>query len=189
MAIEFNEVVLPGEEFTLSLLAQAGRVTCLTGGTAERRTHWLHALMGFETPLTGYVSVDGEPLTGGCIAHLRRNMAFVPARLDTIGEIVAYEPPTVNDMLTLRSNRRLKVSAADVAEEMGRTGATGQKAELLALAVVRRKPVLVVDSPSGASASYLHRLAAEQGVTVIAASDDAAILGCADNIVELAHSL
>lgn len=189
MTIELNEVVLRGEEFTLSLLAQEGCLTCITGGSAGRRTRWLYALMGFELPSAGYVSVDGEPLTGGCIAHLRRNIAFVPASLDTIGEIVPYEPPTLNDMLSLRSNRRLKIDAAAVEEEMGHTGITGQKAELLAFAVLRRKPVLVVDNPPGASAAYLHSLAEQEGLTVIVATDEAEILGCADSIVELAHSL
>lgn len=186
MTIEFNEVVISGEEFTLSLLAYEGRLTCITGGTAARRTRWLHALMGFESPSTGCISVDGEPLTGGCIYHLRRNLAFVPASLDAIGEIVCYEPPTMADMLSLRSNRRLKVGAAELEQEKGRTGATGQKAELLALAVLRHKPVLVVDSPSGTSADYLHRLAEQEGLTLIVASDDAEILGRADSIVELA---
>ena len=185
MTIEFNEVVLRGEEYTLSLLAREGCLTCITGGSAVRRTRCLLALMGFEAPTTGYVSVDGEPLTGGCIAHLRRNIAFVPASLETVGEIVTYEPPTVNDMLSLRSNSRLKVSAAALRQETERTGAAGQKGELLAAAVLRRKPVLVVDSPSVSSAGYLQRLAKQEGMTVIAATGDAEVLGCADSIVEL----
>lgn len=185
MTIELNEVSLSGEEQTLSLLAEEGHMTCVTGGTAACRTRWLYLLMGFELPAEGCVSVDGEPLTGGCIAHLRHNMAYVPASLDTIGEIVVYEPPTVNDMLQLRSNRRMKLGMADVEEEMKRTGTTGQKAELLAAAVLRRKPVLVVDSPAPESADYLHRLAEENGLTVIVATDEAAIIGCADSIAEL----
>ena len=185
MTIELNEVVLCGEEHTLSLLAQEGQLTCITGGTAMRRTRWLHALMGFEVPKTGYVSVDGEPLTGGCIAHLRRNIAYAPASLDTVGQLMPYEPPTVHDVMALRSNRRLKVSEADIDEEARQTGATGQKAVLLATAVLRRKPVLVVDSPSPASVPYLQRQAAQQGVTVIVATDDAAIVEGADNVVEL----
>lgn len=185
MTLELNCVLLRGEELTLSMLAREGQLTCLTGGTASRRTRWLHAMMGFETPVTGYISLDGEPLSAEAIGGLRQFMAFVPSGLSAVGSIVVYEPPTAADMLSLRSNRHLGVSATDIEEECRRTGTTGDKARLLAAAVLRRKPVLLVDSPSGASANYLHSLAAQGGATVIAATDDALVIGRADNIVEL----
>ena len=182
MSIEFNEVSLSGEDYTLSLLAEEGCLTSITGGTAARRTRWLHVLMGFEAPVTGYVCVDGEPLAGGCIAHLRKNIAFAPSDLFTVGCIVPYEPPTADDVLALRRNRRLGLTVADVEAEAARTGATGKKAELLALATLRRKAVVVVDSPMGGSAAYLHSLAAQEGSTVIAATDDSAVIALADKI-------
>ena len=183
MTLELNDVLLRGEEQTLSLLASEGQMTCIVGGTAERRTHWLYALMGFEQPVAGFISVDGEPLTGGCIAHLRRHLAFAPSSLETVGQIVAYEPPTLHDVLSLRCNRHL--AEADIDGECRRTGATGQKALLLALAAMRKTAVLVVDSPSGESAHYLHQVAVHDGRTVITATDDARVIGRADNIVEL----
>ena len=76
MTIELNDALLSGEEQTLSMLADEGQLTCITGGTAERRTRWLHVLMGFESPVSGIVSIDGEPLVGGCIAHLRKHIAI-----------------------------------------------------------------------------------------------------------------
>lgn len=185
MTIELNDVLLDGEVYTLSLLAHEGQLTCITGATAARRTRWLHVLMGFEMPVTGYVSVDGEPLTGGCIAHLRRHIAFAPASLDTIGEIVRYEPPVATDIFSLRTNRRIKASTDDIDEECRKTGATGQKALLLSVAALRRTPVLVVDSPEGASANYLHNLATQRGCTVIAATDDPTVLSQADCVVEI----
>lgn len=185
MTLELNEVLLRGAEHPLSLLAAEGVLTCITGGTSAHRTRWLHVLMGFERPADGYVSIDGEPLhDGGSIAHLRRHIAFVPASLDTVGEITPYEPPTTADVLALRGNRRLSIAEADIVGEERRTGATGQKARLLAVAVLRQTPVLLVDSPSAASAAYLHGLAAE-GRTVIAATDDEAVIAQADNVVEL----
>lgn len=167
------------------MLAREGRLTCISGGTAPRRLRWLHVLMGFEPPATGYVSVDGEPLVGGCIGHLRKNIAFVPAALSTVGELVPYEPPTVADVLALRSNSRMGVTVSDVEAEACRTGAEGGKALLLALAALRRKAVLVVDSPAPASAGYLLDQARRQGSTVVAATDDEAVIALADNIVEL----
>lgn len=185
MTLELNEVLLRGEDLPLSLLADEGVLTCITSGTAALRTRWLHVLMGFERPADGYVSIDGEPLhDGGSIAHLRRHIAFAPACLDTVGEIVPYEPPTTADVLALRSNRRLSIAEADIIGEEHRTGATGQKARLLAVAVLRQTPVLLVDSPSAASAAYLHDLAAK-GRTLIVATDDETIIAQADNVVEL----
>lgn len=186
MTIELNEVFLPGEEQSLSLLADEGQLTFITGGTADRRTRWLHVLMGFEVPSAGCVSVDGEPLAGGCIAHLRKHIAFAPASLETVGQLVPYEPPTIEDVLSLRSNRGLSITEADIEEECRRTCADGQKALLLAVAVLRRKPVLLVDSPLAASAAYLQQQARQEGRTVIVATDDAAVIGLADNVVKLA---
>ena len=186
MTIELNEVLLPGEEHTLSLLADEGQLTCITGGTAERRTRWLYVLMGFEVPSAGCVSVDGEPLAGGCIAHLRKHIAFAPASLETVGQLVAYEPPTIQDVLSLRSNHNLGITEADVEEECQRIGTNDQKALLLAVAVLRRKPVLLVDSPLATSGSYILQQAHQEGRTVILATGDTTFIGLADNVVELA---
>ena len=54
------------------------------------------------------------------------------------------------------------------------------------MAVLRRKPVLLVDSPLAASATYLQQQARQEGRTVIVATDDAAVIGLADNVVKLA---
>lgn len=185
MTIELNEVSLPGEGHPISLLADEGQLTCITGGTADRRTKWLHVLMGFEGPSAGCVSVDGEPLTGGCTAHLRKHIAFAPASLDTVGHLVTYEPPTPQDVLALHANKKLGITESDIEEESRRTGTTGQKALLLAVAVLRGKPVLLVDSPSAASATYLQQQARQEGRTVIVATDDTTVIALADNVVKL----
>lgn len=190
MTLELNRVLLPGEEHPLSLIAREGQLTCITGGTASRRTRWLHAMMGFVAPDTGYISLDSEPLTPKNILHLRAFMAFVPRELATVGTIVAYEPPTVEEMLALRSNRKSPQSPPRSQQNLlsslaERTGATGDKARLLAAAILRQRPVLLVDSPSGASAFFLYQQATQTDTTVIAATDDALVLARADNIVKL----
>ena len=63
MMLELNEVLVEGEPQTLSLMAKASEMTCLTGGSAERRTRWLLAMLGFQSVTHGYISIDGEPLT------------------------------------------------------------------------------------------------------------------------------
>ena len=72
--LELNDVLLKGEKSTLSLMAAEGQLTCIVGPV-----RWLHAMMGFEPVLAGYISIDGEPLTPQLAATMRRSMAFVPA--------------------------------------------------------------------------------------------------------------
>jgi hypothetical protein len=128
--LELNEVVLKGERQTLSLMAYKGRLTCLTGGTAERRRRWLYAMMGFEPAQVGVVCVDGEPLTDATAAEIRALMGFVPHELKDEGEVRHYEAPSVQDVFRLRANRHLPISNGILAEEMRRTGVTDDQARV-----------------------------------------------------------
>jgi hypothetical protein len=184
MMLELNEVLIDGEPRTLTMMAHEGQLTCLTGGTPARRLRWLHAMLGFDPVVSGYISIDGEPLEPATYSLLRPLMAFAPAELPVQGEIVTYEPPTVQDVFALKANRELPISNGILTEEMKRTGMTGEQARLLAVAVLLDRPVLLVDSPSAASADYLHRQAAA-GRSVVAATDDPVVMRVADGIVEL----
>ena len=183
--LELNEVLLRGEERTLSLMAPAGRLTCLTGGSRLRRSRFLAAMMGFEPVLVGFISVDGEPLTPASAPLLRASMGYVPAGLETEGEVVKYEPPTVQDVFRLRANRHLPISNGILAEEMRRTGLPADEGRWLAVAVLLNRPILLADHPSPAAAGYLCRQAHAEGRTVIVATDEQALASVADNVVEI----
>lgn len=183
--LELNEVLLTGEARTLSLIARDGELTCITGGTAERRTRMLCAMMGLEPVVSGYVSIDGEPMNRQTGRTLRRLMAYAPARLVTEGETVRYEAPTVQELFLLKANRELPISNGILTAEMRRTGCAGDEGRWLAVAVLRNKPILVADSPPAASAAYLQALAANAGKTVIVGTTERAILNVANRIVEI----
>lgn len=183
--VELNEVLLTNAEHTLTARAMDGRVTCITGGTSFWRSRWLEAIMGFEFPQRGFISIDGEPLTPSTVMELRSLMAYVPACLEDEGEVVVYEAPSVQDVFSLKANRNLPISNGILAEEHRRTGDDGSQGQLLAVAVLLKKPILLVDSPSVASVDYLLHQAYSEGRTVIVASDDSAILEKADNVVEI----
>ncbi len=182
--LELNEVLLSGEERTLSLMAKARQLTCLVGATRQRRSRWLMAMLGLEPVQMGFISVDGEPLTPATVGLLRPLMGYVPDRLQTEGEVVSYEPPTVQDVFRLRANRHLPISNGILAEEMRRTSADADEARRLAVAVLLGRPILLVDHPSAAVLPYL-KDQARSGRTVIVATDAAPIINAADLVVEI----
>lgn len=165
--MELNEVVLEGEAQTLSLMAREGQLTCLSGTDDARLTRLLEAMMGFEVPRSGYICIDGEPLTERTADLLRSMMAYAPRRLTDAGEIRRYEAPSVQDVFDLRANRDLPISNGLLAEETRRAGGS----RLLAVAVLRQKPLLLADQPPTDAFGYLRGLA-RSGCTVIVASCD-----------------
>ena len=182
--LEFNDVLVEGAEKTVSMMAQEHQLTCLTGGSCKVRSQLLLATLGLVKLKSGFISIDGEPLEAANAVNFRRQMSYAPSQLEPDGEITVYEPPTVQDVFTWKDNREAAISNGLLEEEMKRTMAPHAKAQLLAVAVLRKRPILLVDQPHALSADYLHRLAAD-GLLVIVSSDDPAILNVSDNVVEI----
>ena len=185
--LELNDVLIRGEQNTLSLMAHEGQITCLAPAmagvdNAQPLVRWLYAMLGLEPIVTGYISIDGEPITAASAPLLRRQMAFVPARLDAVGQVVVYESPTVQDVFALKANREQPITNGILAEEMKRTGTTGQKALLLAVGVLLHRSILLVESPDAASMDYL-RQQAQNGCTIIVSSADDIIASAADQLI------
>lgn len=186
MVLELNEVLLDGEPQTLSLIARPGRLTCLKGGSPQRLSRWLHAMMGFVVPRNGYISIDGEPLNEQTVAQFRRLMAFAPARLDVEGEVRRYAPPSVQDVFMLKANREQPISNGILGEEMRRISADvpDDSVRLLAVAVLLDKPILLVESAQAFMADYLVRQARAGRVVVVTTADER-VLAMADEVAEL----
>ena len=194
--LELNSALLRGTKDPLSLMAQDGQLTCLSawhddadgrhpapaGMVIARR--WLHAIMGFEPVDSGFISIDGEPLTATTVLALRRLMAFVPDKLDDVGQIMRYEAPTVQEIFALKTNRQLPISNGMLAEEVKRTGVTGPQAQLLAVAVLLQRRVLLIDSPVSEAIPYLLQQASE-GRTVIVASADETVRRASHQVVRV----
>jgi hypothetical protein len=115
---------------------------------------------------------------------MRRLMAFVPAALEQDGEVEVYEPPSVQDVFALKANRQFSISNGLLSEEMKRTGATGMKAQLLAVGVLLQRHILLVDRPAASSMPYLKRQA-EMGRIVVVTSNDSLVVSQADCLVEI----
>lgn len=186
MTFELNQVVIDGEEHTFSFIAQSGQMTCVTGGTAERRQHWLLAMMGFLPIRQGFICIDGEPLTSHNIADFRSMMSYAPARLITEGEVRRYDPPSVQDLFTLRANRELPISNGILGEEMRRISVenTDDRIRLLAVAALLDRSILFVSNPHEDSVAYL-RSKAQNGKVIIVESASESVIAASDLIVEL----
>ena len=179
--LELNDVLLKGEKSTLSLMAAEGQLTCIVGPV-----RWLHAMMGFEPVLAGYISIDGEPLTDATAMAFRKMMSFAPSALEAQGDVKRYDPPSVQHIFYLKANRERPISNGILAEEMRRVGgdAADQRCRLVAVAALLDKKIMLLDQPPVTSAAYLQRLAA-QGRIVLAATNETPLLQVADKVVEL----
>lgn len=186
MILELNDVLTENESHTLSFMASSGELMCITGGTAASRTRWLLAIQGFSHISHGYVCIDGEPLTERTAQSFRELMAYAPERLTTLGEVTKYEPPTVQDVFSLKANRDIPISNGILGEEMRRTSAdvSDGRVQLLAVAVLLDKKILLVDNPPKETSGYLKNLA-KQGKVVVVTSDEDEIISAADQVVEI----
>lgn len=186
MILELNEVLLKNDRQTLSMMAQSGKLTCLTGGNLLQRQCCLLSIMGFEPIVNGYICLDGEPLTTNSAMAFRQLMTYAPARLSAIGEVTVYEPPTIQDVFSLRMNRERPISNGILGEEIRKIGADASDArvQLLAVAVLLDKQILLVDNPHEDSVAYLKQQALK-GKIVIVASDNPEVVRASDLVVEL----
>lgn len=181
--LELNDVLIEGEPRTLSMMAREGSMTCLYGGTSHQRSRLLYGIMGFLPVLSGYISIDGEPLTPASALTFRRLMAYAPRRLHTEGQIRIFEPPTIQDVFDLKENQGLTVTNGLLNREMKLVGDVDEEqARWLAIAVLRDKPILLVDNPAVGALDYL-QMQAQKGRIVIVASQEEAYRQAADSLV------
>lgn len=185
MLLELNDVLLEDEPRTLSMMAHEGEMVCLTGGTKEQRARWLHGIMGFVPVVSGYVCIDGEPLSPQTVDEFRQLMAYAPSRLHSEGQIRIFAPPSVQDVFMMKANQHLPISNGLLKREMKLiSDRMDEASQWLAVAVLRDKPILLVDDPMVESAAYL-RSQAEHGRIVIVASQQQAFCNEAHQVIEI----
>lgn len=184
MTLELNDVFLEGMARTVSMIAEQGQLVCVVGGIMAHRTGLLRAILGFEQPAGGIVSLDGTPLTPLAAPTLRQYMSYVPCAMQSVGSCPVYEAPAASQVFRLKANRDISISDGILAEEERHTGCQGMAAQLLAVGSLLRRPIVLVDQPPIEAVAYLCSLA-RQGRLVVVNSLSQTLRASADVVMEL----
>ena len=155
----------------LSLMAQDGQLTCITGPAGAGKTALVQVLLGFLSLDEGLVSVDGELLTPLSAPTFRRLMAYVPQKHSVITRQLEVDTSGLEAVWAPHNNRRYRLTPID---------------EHLDVAPMASKPIIIVDDPKPSLLSELKSLAALRH-TVVVASQDEAFLNLSDKIITLGN--
>lgn len=177
----------------LSLSVAAGEIYALLGGNGAGKSTAIAALLGFIQASNGTMRVCGEDVVANA-ETVRRLIAYLPENVALYEHLTARE--NIDYFLALSGDMR---SADEVEAALDATGlqvearsrrlsgfSKGMRQKVaIALAVLRRVPVLLLDEPTSgldpkATADFnvlIHRLKA-QGTAILMVTHD--LLGAAD---------
>lgn len=183
-----------------SLTAEPGETIVITGPSGSGKSSVLGCILGFVTPASGAITIDGVRVTAESIWSLRRKMGYVPQEpvlgdsrvREWIGEQYGYAANS-----GVRANlaglpgllRRFNL-AESVLDQPGTELSGGEKQRVaLAAALLLDRPLLLLDEPTSALDpvtrdavyGYLRDLTATTKLLV--SHDDAEILAFADRII------
>ncbi len=212
--IRFRDVTLayaePGEQPVLALdrldlHVPAGQTLALVGPSGSGKSTVLNLVIGFLSPQSGQVLVDGHDLAGIDLRSYRRSLAVVPQESilfeDTIRNNVTYGARISDDeVLTALHD----ANALEFVEQLGGLDAVigqrgsrlsgGQRQRLaIARALVRDPRILVLDEATSALDTTSERLVQEalarlmKGRTTLVVAHRLSTIRGADRIVVMDH--
>lgn len=153
----------------LSLMAQDGQLTCVTGGVGAGKTALVQVLLGFLTLQEGLVSVDGELLTPHSASAFRRLMAYLPQKRTVTISQPDVDVSGLEAIWSPHNSRRYQLTPIE---------------EHLDVAPMASKPIIIADDPDLSLLSVLKSLAAA-GHTVVVMSQNEAFLNQSDKLITL----
>jgi zinc/manganese transport system ATP-binding protein len=209
LAVERVTVAYPGRTVLsdISFSLAAGAFCGLIGANGSGKTTLLRSILGFETPLSGQIRIEGRAGKAG-----RHSVGYVPQKIQLATDI----PLRARDLVELGlTGHRLglplpsKSRAARVAQMLDAVGAAGfadqrignlsggqQQRVLIAHALIRRPKLLLLDEPLAnldiravaEIVQLLRGLSREHGITVLVSAHDMnPLLGTMDQVVYLAN--
>ncbi|WP_278865225.1 ATP-binding cassette domain-containing protein [Leyella stercorea] len=186
----------------VSFVAQSGDAVAVTGNTESRKALLL-AMLGMRPLKSGWVSIDGEPVTATTGTYFRQFIAYQPDSLDFEGLTVQE---VAKSQFALKVNADYAYSAKAVAAELMRLGvaddcmqkgfdemeeAVAQRASLTLVGMFERQ-LLLLDNPTSRQDEAGCRLVADyimqkrsEGVALIVATGDQTLLAVCNKRVNL----
>ncbi|MEQ4301129.1 thiol reductant ABC exporter subunit CydD [Plantactinospora sp. B6F1] len=146
----------------VTLTIRPGERIAVVGPSGAGKSTLLHLLLGFVTPSSGRITVDGTDLAALDLARWRRQLAWVPQRAHLFGTSVADNIRLGAPNAPLAAVREA-VRAADLTEvvadlpdgldtrlgERGHGLSSGQRQRIaLARAFLRGAPIVLLDEPT-----------------------------------------
>lgn len=179
-----------------SVTLTAGTLTVLTGPSGTGKTTLIATLLGFTTPDSGTITVDGTNLTDLDPTSWRDRVAWVPQTpalfTGTIADNIRLGHPHATETAVTAAAHAAAITELPLDTPVGEGGrglSTGQQRRIaLARALVRDTPVLLLDEPTAGldtttEATVLHHLraAAARGAIVLVVTHRPAALTAADH--------
>lgn len=188
VALDKVELKLGTKEFRFDCRLPAGAVTAVTGPSGSGKSTLLNLVAGFETPDCGRILIAGEDVTEKHPSERPISLVFQDNNLFTHLDIATNIGLGISPSLKLSGSDRMAISQA--LERVGLNGfekrvpgtlSGGERQRAaFARALVRRKPVLLMDEPFAAldpglrlsMANLLLDLHRETGNTVLVVTHD-----------------
>ncbi|WP_330328570.1 ABC transporter ATP-binding protein [Streptomyces sp. NBC_00536] len=194
---------LRGVSFTL----RRGELTALKGRSGSGKTTLLNLVGGLDAPTSGTIRLDGTDLTGlderGLLALRRERIGFVFQSFGLIPVLTAAEnvgvPMRLRKVPAAQREERVRtllalVGLADhAAQRPGELSGGQQQRVAVARALANDPDLIIADEPTGqldsetghAIMELLRAVVRSEGVTVLVATHDPALMDLADRVVEM----
>lgn len=143
---------------SFSLTVEAGELVCLIGPSGAGKSTLLHLLAGFLQPTAGHIRVDGSPIEHLPVAERPITIVFQQHNLFPHLDLYANVALGIAPSLSLDSDQRDAVDAAFARVDLdglqrrkpGEVSGGQRQRTALARALVRARPVLLLDEAFGA---------------------------------------
>jgi thiamine transport system ATP-binding protein len=196
-------LMLGNRGFHFDCAFESGRITAIAGPSGSGKSTLLNLVSGFEQPISGRIEIAGEDVTGLAPAERPMSLVFQDNNLFSHLDLFTNIGLGIHPALRLKPAERKAISNA-----LARVGLSGYERRLpgslsggerqraaFARALVRRRPVLLLDEPfaaldPGLRAAMVELLAdlhAETRATILLVTHDPRdVVRLADHVVFIA---